>query len=90
MSDPQAPAPEDRLVPVTEGGLELELSEMECLSVRTLLEANGIQVVVQGASQLPNLPYELLVPANQLTEAVRIITEAQKSGPESAEESAVG
>ncbi len=90
MSNPQAPAPEDRLVPVTDGGLELELSEMECLSVRTLLEANGIQVVVQGASQMPNLPYEILVPANQLDEAVRIITDAQSSGPEAVEQGSAG
>lgn len=88
MSDPQAPAPEDRLVPVTEGGLELELSEMECLSVKTLLEANGIQVVVQGASQMPNLPYEILVPANQLEEAVRIIRDAEQSGQAAVEEGA--
>lgn len=90
MSDPQAPASDDRLVPITEGGLELELSEMECLSVKTLLLANGIQVVVQGASQMPNLPYEILVPANQLDEAVRIITEAEQSGPAAVEEGAGG
>lgn len=88
MSDPQAQLSADRLVPITEGGLELELSEMECLSVKTLLEANGIQVVVQGASQMPNLPYELLVPANQLEEAVRIITEAEQSGRAAIDEGA--
>jgi hypothetical protein len=90
MSDQSAQLSADRLVPVTEGGLELELSEMECLSVKTLLEANGIQVVVQGASQMPNLPYELLVPANQLEEAVRIITEAQQSGPAAIDDNAAG
>jgi hypothetical protein len=62
---------------------------MECLSVRTLLAANGIQVVVQGASQMPNLPYEILVPANQLDEAVRIIREAEQSGPAAVEDGAV-
>ncbi len=69
-----------RLVPLTEGGLELELSEMESIALRTLLEANGIDVVLQGASQMPNLPYELLVPENQLEEAVRVIRESQQSG----------
>lgn len=82
MSDTGIPTPDVNLVPLTEGGLELELSEMECLSIKTLLEANDIQVVVQGASQLPNLPYEILVPANQLQEAVRIVLDAQQTGVE--------
>jgi len=85
MSDSSAPTPDLNLVPLTEGGLELELSEMEYLSLKTLLEANGIEVVVLGASQMPNLPYELLVPANQLDDAVRVISEARQAGPEAAE-----
>lgn len=66
------------LVPLTEGGMELELSEMESLSVKTLLDANGIQAVVVGASQMPNLPYEILVPASQLEEAIRVIRDSQQ------------
>lgn len=77
--DKTADAP---LVPLTDGELELELSEMEQITVRTLLEANGIQVVVQGASQMPNLPYELLVPENQLAEAVEILKAAQSGSGE--------
>ncbi|HEY3443531.1 MAG TPA: DUF2007 domain-containing protein [Paludibaculum sp.] len=69
------------LVPLTEGGLELELSEMETLSVKTLLEANGIQVMVVGASQMPNLPYEILVPESQLQEAIQVIKDAQQGLP---------
>ena len=85
MSESEAFNPELNLVPLTDGGLELVLSEMETLSVRTLLEANGIQVVVQGASQLPNLPYEILVPANQLQSAIQIIQDAQKAGAQAPE-----
>jgi hypothetical protein len=85
MSDSSIPTPDLNLVPLTEGGLELELSEMECLSIKTLLEANDIQVVVQGASQMPNLPYEILVPANQLQEAVRVVRDAQQTGVEVSE-----
>ena len=88
MSESRALNPELNLVPLTEGGLELELSEMETLSVRTLLEANGIQVVVQGASQLPNLPYEILVPANQLRSAIQIIQDAQSANAQAAESQA--
>ena len=85
MSDSETTTPDVNLVPLTEGGLELELSEMESLSVKTLLEANSIQVVIQGASQMPNLPYELLVPANQLDEAIRVVREALAAGSDAAE-----
>ncbi|MGC4052388.1 MAG: DUF2007 domain-containing protein [Paludibaculum sp.] len=85
MSDSSIPTPDVNLVPLTEGGLELELSEMECLSIKTLLEANDIQVVVQGAGRMPNLPYEILVPANQLQEAVRVVRDAQRPGVEVSE-----
>jgi hypothetical protein len=81
MSDSMNSQAGMNLVPLTEGGLELELSEMETLSVKTLLEANGIQVIVVGASQMPNLPYELLVPASQLEEAIRVIRDSQQGLP---------
>jgi hypothetical protein len=80
--------PEVNLVPLTEGGLEMELSEMEALSVKTLLEANGIQVITVGASQMPNLPYELMVPAEQLQEAIRVIKDSQQGLPPDLNESA--
>ena len=81
MSDSMTSQAEENLVPLTEGGLELELSEMESLSVKTLLEANGIQAMVVGASQMPNLPYEILVPASQLQEAIRVIKDSQLGLP---------
>jgi hypothetical protein len=74
------------LVPLREGGLELELSEMESLAVRSLLSANGIDAVVAGASVMPNLPYELLVPRGQVDNACRIILDAQSAGAEAAED----
>jgi hypothetical protein len=79
---------ESELVPLTEGGLELELGEMESLNVKTLLEANGIAVVMSGASQMPNLPYELLVPAGQLEQALAVIRDAKAAGPAAADEAA--
>lgn len=81
MSDSTNSQADEILVPLTEGGLELELSEMESLSVKTLLEANGIQAMVVGASQMPNLPYEILVPASQLQEAIRVIKDSQLGLP---------
>ncbi len=81
MSDSINSQADVNLVPLTEGGLELELSEMESLSVKTLLEANGIQAMVVGASQMPNLPYEILVPDSQLQEAIRVIKDSQQNLP---------
>lgn len=78
--------PESDLVPLTEGGLELELDELESLNLKTLLEANGIAVVMSGASQMPNLPYELLVPRDQYERALAVIRDAREAGPEAADE----
>jgi hypothetical protein len=78
--------PDPDLVPLTEGGLELELDELESVNLKTLLEANGIAVVMTGASQMPNLPYELLVPADQLDRALAVIREARDAGPDAADE----
>lgn len=86
MSGPSKPEDGRRLVPLVLDGLEVELSEMEYLALKPLLEANGIEVVLQGASQLPNLPYELLVPEDQLEQAVAIVAEARQAGPDAAEE----
>lgn len=73
------------LVPLTDGELELEVSEMEAIGLKSLLTANGIQAVVVGASQLPNLPYQIHVPAENLAEAVRIVQEAGQAGPPAAD-----
>ena len=68
------------LVPLTDGELELEFSEMEAISVKSLLIANGIEAITVGASQMPNLPYQIHVPSAQREEAVRIFQDAQASG----------
>ncbi len=73
------------LVPLTDGELELEVSEMEAISLKSLLTANGIEAVMVGASQLPNLPYQIQVPAGNLTDAIRIVQEARQAGEPAAE-----
>jgi len=73
------------LVPLTDGELELEFSEMEAISVKTLLLANGIEAITVGASQMPNLPYHIHVPSAKRDEAVRIFQDAQSSGALAAE-----
>jgi hypothetical protein len=55
-------------------------SEMEALSVQSLLEASGIAAVVVGAQSLPNLPEEVRVAQEHETEAKRIIADALAAG----------
>lgn len=80
--------PDDNLelVPLTDGELEVEFSEMEAISVTSLLAANGINAIMIGTSQIPSLPYGIQVPASQLNDAVRILLDARATGPEGAAE----
>ena len=81
-----APNSEDLdLVPLTDGELELAVSEMQALSLKSLLAANGIDAIIVGANVLPNLPYQIHVPAGVKDEAVRILQEARQAGPSAAE-----
>lgn len=61
-------------------------SEMEALSVQSLLEAAGISAMVVGAQSLPNLPEEVRVAREHVTEAKRIIADALAAGPAGAME----
>jgi uridylate kinase len=55
-------------------------SDMEALSVQSLLEASGIAAVVVSAEVLPNLPEEVRVAKEHVTEAKRIIAAALAAG----------
>jgi hypothetical protein len=75
----------------TSQGLDMETvfgasSEMEALSVQSVLAANGIDAFIVGDSVLPNLAFEVRVAQERLEEARRVIEEAQKAGPAAAEE----
>jgi len=59
---------------------------MEASSLQSLLEASGIEAVIEGAEMMPNLPYRLQVPADQAKEAAEIIAEARSAGSEGADE----
>lgn len=72
-------------------GLDMETvfgasSEMEALSIQSLLSANGIDAFIVGDSVLPNLAFEVRVAQERLAEAKQIIEEAQKAGPAAAAE----
>jgi hypothetical protein len=61
-------------------------AEIEADMIRGLLESNGIPAIVVGASQYPNLPFEVKVPRGRLKEAEELIEQAQASGPDAATE----
>jgi len=61
--------------------------DTEALTVKGLLEANGISAVMAGQQdQFPNLGWEVRVAREHAAEARRIIAEAQANGPAAAEE----
>jgi hypothetical protein len=72
--------PELEMVPLTDGELELAVSDLEAASLKSLLATVGIDAVVVGASPLPNLPNQVHVPAGRLDEAVALLKEARATG----------
>lgn len=60
-------------------------AELEALSIEAVLKANGIPCVVQGASEIPTLPYVVLVPKRDFERATSILEEAKASGPAAAD-----
>lgn len=60
--------------------------EMEAMSVKAILESNGISAMLVGDARLPNLPEEVRVPREHVTQAKRLIAEALAAGPAGAEE----
>ena len=61
-------------------------SEMEAMSIKNLLESNGIAAVLVGDSVLPNFPFEVRVAHDQADRARLLIADAEKTGPAGAEE----
>ena len=64
------------------GGTE----EMEVLTVRQLLESNGINTVLVGDSPLPNLSEEIRVAEEDAERAQQLIADALAAGPAGAAE----
>jgi hypothetical protein len=61
-------------------------SEMEAMSIKNLLDSNGIAAVLVGDSVLPNFPFEVRVAHDQADRARILIADAEKTGPAGAEE----
>ena len=65
-------------------------TELEALSMKNLLESNDIAAVLVGNPVLPNFPFEVRVARDQAERARILIAEAEKMGPEAAEEAELG
>jgi Putative prokaryotic signal transducing protein len=61
-------------------------SEMEAMSIKNLLDSNGIVAVLVGDSVLPNFPFEVRVARDQAERARILIADAEDVGPAAAEE----
>ncbi|MBS1827111.1 MAG: hypothetical protein JST93_17470 [Acidobacteria bacterium] len=72
------------LVPVFEAlGTE---AEMEAIAIHSILQASEIQAVLVGSSSLPNLPFQVKVPQDQVEQAQACLKEAAAAGPAAADE----
>jgi hypothetical protein len=60
--------------------------EMQALSLKGLLDSNGISAIVVGTSTMPNLSFFVRVSRADLERAEAAITEAEAAGPEAAAE----
>ena len=60
---------------------------MEALSVKSVLEAAGIEaILIGGEVPIPSLGQVVKVARDQVAEARRVIAEAQVGGPKAAED----
>jgi hypothetical protein len=65
-------------------------AESEAMTVQALLESNGIEAMIVGDARLPNLPEQVRVPRDRITEAKRLIAAALATGSAGAEEAEAG
>ena len=61
-------------------------AEMEAIGIRSVLEANGIPVVMIGPSVYPNLRFLVRVSKKDAARAQQVLDEARAAGPAAADE----
>ncbi len=62
--------------------------EVEAMSIRAVLDANHVPSVLIGSTQLPNLPFRVMVPQIFVETAQQVLDEAEGAGPAAAEHAA--
>lgn len=59
--------------------------EVEAVSIRAVLDANHIPSVLIGSTQMPNLPFRVMVPQVFAEAAQQVLDEAVAAGPAAAD-----
>jgi hypothetical protein len=59
---------------------------MEAVGIQSVLSAAGIDAIINGSSQIPSVPFEVLVTRENAVKATEVLAEALASGSEAAEE----
>jgi hypothetical protein len=60
--------------------------ELEAMGIKNVLDANNIPTILSGPHVMPNLPFEVQVPAHLLAEAEEILRAARQDGRRAADE----
>jgi hypothetical protein len=76
--------PDESMVPVFSSSNHD--GEMEALAIKGVLDSNDIPAILVGPHVLPNLEFQVQVPAHLLEEARQIIRDARQSGRRAAAE----
>jgi hypothetical protein len=61
-------------------------AEMEAVGIQSVLTAAGIDAIINGFSQIPSVPFEVLVAREQADQARQVLAEAVAAGSDAAEE----
>jgi 2-keto-3-deoxy-L-rhamnonate aldolase RhmA len=86
MPTTQEPHPENESEMVTLFKSSNHNAESEALTIRSLLDANGIESVLVGTAQIPSLDFRVKVKSDDLERARSVIAEAEAAGPKAAAE----
>jgi hypothetical protein len=60
--------------------------ELEAMAIKSVLDANDIPAILSGPHVMPNLPFQVQVPAHLLDQAEQIIRAARQDGRHAADE----
>lgn len=60
--------------------------ELEAMAIKSVLDANDIPAILSGPHILPNLPFQIEVPAHLVAQAEQLIRDARQNGRQAADE----
>jgi hypothetical protein len=60
--------------------------ELEAMGIKNVLDANDIPSILSGPHILPNLPFQIEVPAHLLEKAEQLIRDSRQDGRRAADE----